>query len=194
MEGPLVDWRRDELLCAWSGNCSSDQKRRWRTLFLRASASTGWNSESLKLFFCLTCCSFYDEMPNFAELLLLQPHLYRSYIIRTNRNESAVNCVGRLNERGLHTARPGSRWQGVQTMKFEMFLTYLPPKRELGPHPCDSEHLHKLPILIFSWVGREAALCTSTSTHTTPSPPLLLHTHKKNPFHDQVIIEARCRH
>lgn len=61
------------------------------------------------LFFCLTCCSFYDEVATFAEILLLQPHLCRSYVIQTELNESAVNCVGRLNQGGLRTARPGSR-------------------------------------------------------------------------------------
>lgn len=193
MEGPLLDSRRDELLCPWSGNCSSDQNRRWRTLFSRASASTGWNSESLKLFFCLTCCSFYDEVANFAEILLLQPHLCRSYVIQTELNESAVNCVGRLNQGGLRTARPGSRWLDVQLWSFECFLHTCPQKGS-------SDHTHATAGIsnncrysyFRGWDEQMFLRGCSLHKHLNPHQPLSFIA--PPPFHNQVIIEARCRH
>lgn len=151
-------------------------------------------TESLKLFFCLTCCSFYDEVSTFAEILPVQPHLYRSYVIQTELNESAVNCVGRLNQRGPQTARPGSRWLDVQTIIFWMFLTYLPQKGS-----CDHTHAtagvstNCRYSCFRGWDEQMFLRGRSLHKHLNPHQPLSFIA-QKTPFHNQVIIEARCRH
>lgn len=124
-------------------------------------------------FFCLTCCSFYDKVSTFAEILLLQPHLYRSYVIQTERNESAATCVGRLNQRGQ------AREQMIGCTNYDILnVSYILSPIKSWDHThatagisanCGYSYFRGRDKQMFS----KAALCTSASTHTNPS--LLLH-------------------